>query len=178
MNLALVGYRGVGKSHVAHLVGERLAWPVVDVDLELQRRERRSIAEIFAADGEDAFREIEATLIDELMRRDQHVFALGGGAVLRAENRTAIQARAFTVWLTANPATILQRISTDAASPTQRPRLTDAATPLEEIERLLKRREPLYRETADVIVDAENQTPERAAAEIYQLFAPLIESAS
>ncbi|UUO08128.1 shikimate kinase [Blastopirellula sp. J2-11] len=177
MNLALVGFRGVGKSHVARLLGERLGWPVVDADVELQRRAQRTIAQIFAADGEPAFRDLETAVIADLMQQDQQVIALGGGAVLRAENRAAIQTSSYTVWLTAAAETILDRISADAATAAQRPRLTDA-TPLAEIEHLLQIREPLYRETADVIVDTQQQTPEEVAWEIYQFFAPLIESAS
>ncbi|EAQ77440.1 shikimate kinase [Blastopirellula marina] len=177
MNLALVGFRGVGKSHVARLLGERLGWPVIDADVELQRRAQRTIAQIFAADGEPAFRDLETAVIADLMQQDQQVVALGGGAVLRAENRAAIQANSYTFWLTADADTIMARISADAATATQRPRLTEM-TPREEIEQLLQVRESLYRETADVIVDAQQQTPEEVAREIYQFFAPLIESAS
>ncbi|MCC9605289.1 shikimate kinase [Blastopirellula sp. JC732] len=177
MNLALVGFRGVGKSHVARLLGERLGWPAVDADVELQTRAQQTIAEIFAADGEQAFRDLETAVVADLTQRDQQVIALGGGAVLRAENRAAIRSNCFTVWLTADAETILARISADTATAAQRPGLTDKQ-PLDEIQHLLEVREPLYREAADAIVDTQTRTPEEAADEIYQLFAPKIESAS
>src|SRR5690606_34528506 len=121
-----------------------------------------------------AFRDLETAVITDLMQRDEQVIALGGGAILRPENRAVIQANSYTVWLTADVETILARISADAANAAQRPSLT-AATPLEEVAQLLQVREPLYRDTADVVVDTQHQTPEEVALEIYQFFAPLIE---
>ncbi|PQO42952.1 shikimate kinase [Blastopirellula marina] len=177
MNLALVGFRGVGKSHVARLLGERLGWPVIDADVELQRRAQRTIAEIFAADGEQAFRDLETEVIADLTSQDGLVIAFGGGAVLRPENRAAIKSNCYAVWLTADAETLMTRIAGDAATAAQRPGLTDKA-PLDEIRHLLEVREPLYRAAADGIVDTQTRTPEEAAAEIYELFAPLIESAS
>lgn len=177
MNLALVGFRGVGKSHVARLLGERLGWPVVDADVELQRRAQRTIAEIFAADGEQTFRDLETAVIADLTQCDGQVIALGGGAVLRPENRAAIKANCYAVWLTADAEILMTRIAGDSATAAQRPGLTDKA-PLDEIRHLLEIREPLYRAAADAIVDTQTRTPEAAAAEIYELFAPLIESAS
>ncbi|TWT39762.1 shikimate kinase [Blastopirellula retiformator] len=177
MNLALVGFRGVGKSHVARLLAERLDWPAIDADVELQRRAQRTIAEIFAADGEQAFRDLETDLLLDLTQHDRQILALGGGAILRPENRQAIRERCFTVWLTADAETIFSRISADDATAAQRPGLTDKS-PQDEIQHLLELRDPLYREAADAIVDTQARTPVEAADAIYQLFAPKIESAS
>src|SRR5688500_2590703 len=82
MNLLLIGYRGTGKSTVARLVAERLNWPWLDADVELERRAGKSIAAIFAEDGEPAFRDLESQVLAELVQADRHVLALGGGVIL------------------------------------------------------------------------------------------------
>src|SRR5688572_30506661 len=87
MNLFLIGYRGSGKTTVARALGELLRWPWLDADVELERRAGKSIQQIFADDGEGAFRDLESAVVADLARLDRHVLALGGGAVMRDENR-------------------------------------------------------------------------------------------
>jgi shikimate kinase len=91
MNIALIGYRGTGKTTVAQQLALRLGWDWVDADVELELRAGKSIAAIFADDGESAFRDLEATTLDDLIRRDRTVLALGGGIVLRPENRALLR---------------------------------------------------------------------------------------
>jgi shikimate kinase len=169
MNLLLIGYRGTGKSTVGHLVASQLGMPFVDADEELEGRAGRSIREIFASGGEAAFRELEAVVVGDLLAGDKRVVALGGGAVLRAENRAAIQAaHNAVVWLQATAATLNHRISADTTTSQRRPNLTQAGG-LQEIQRLLAVREPLYRECAKFAVDTEGKTPEQIAAEVVSL---------
>jgi shikimate kinase len=151
MNLLLIGYRGTGKSTVARLVAERLGWQWLDADVELERRAGKSIAEIFADSGEGAFRELESQVLAELVRLDWHVLALGGGVVLQPQNREVIKRAGPVVWLTADPETILDRISADPTTAARRPNLARGG--LEEIRDLLAMREPLYRECATAAVD-------------------------
>jgi len=152
MNLLLIGYRGTGKSAVAQLVAERLGWRWLDADAELERRAGKSIAAIFADDGEPAFRELESQMLAELVRLDRHVLALGGGVVLRAQNRELIKKAGAVVWLTADAATINTRVAGDPATAARRPNLT-ASGGIEEIRALLAQREPLYRECVTAVVD-------------------------
>jgi shikimate kinase len=165
MLLTLIGYRATGKTTLARLLAERLGWDWIDADVEIERRAGKSIAQIFADDGEPAFRDLEAAVIADLCRRERLVLAAGGGASLRAENRQAMRAAGKVVWLTARPETILARMTGDVTTAARRPSLTDRA-PLEEITQLLQKREPVYRESADWVVDTEGRTPRELVEEI------------
>jgi shikimate kinase len=165
MNIVLIGYRGTGKSEVARQLALRLGWDWVDADVEVELKAGKSIAAIFADDGEPAFRDLEATILAELVQRDRAVLALGGGVVLRPANRSLLRQVTKVVWLTATPETIARRLAADAATASRRPNLT-AAGGLEEIRRLLAERTPLYRELGDIEIDTENKSAAEVAAEI------------
>jgi shikimate kinase len=158
MNLVLIGYRGTGKTTVARLVAERLNWPACDSDEQIEELAGKSIAEIFRADGEEAFRALEAQAVETLSKRDCCVVALGGGAVLRAENRQAIARQGKVVWLAASPETLWQRIQADDNTAARRPNLT-AAGGISEIIATLALRDPIYRQCADLEVDTTDKTP-------------------
>jgi shikimate kinase len=167
-NLFLVGYRGTGKSVVGQQLAGRLTREAIDLDAEIERRAGRTIAEIFSGDGEEAFRVIEAELLDELSRVEKRILALGGGAVLRPGNRAKLKARGKTVWLVARPETLWQRISEDRATAQRRPNLT-AQGGLAEVVEILARRLPAYRESADWLVDTEGKTADEVVDEIVRL---------
>lgn len=162
MNLVLIGYRGTGKSQVARLVSERLRWPVFDADDQIERVAGCSISRIFDEQGEDAFRDFETTVVEDLAGRPRSVLALGGGAVLRKRNRAAIARQGRVVWLTASPETILRRIQADSDSASRRPNLT-ATGGITEIIATLEARNPIYRQCADLVVDTEDKTPAEVA---------------
>lgn len=165
MNIVLIGYRATGKTTLARLLAERLGWQWIDADVEIERRAGKTIAEIFAQDGEPAFRELESQVIAELCAQANIVIAAGGGAPLRPENRRAMKAGGKVVWLQASPQTIYQRMYSDPTTSQRRPNLT-ARGGMEEIVELLAKREPIYRETADFAVDTEGKTPEQLVDEI------------
>ncbi len=165
MLLILIGYRATGKTTLARLLATRLDYEWVDADVEIERRSGKSIAQIFAEDGEPAFRDLEAEVIADLCRRERLVLAAGGGAPLRDETRRIMRRNGTVVWLLAEPETILSRMSADATTATHRPNLTERG-PLEEIVQLLVAREPIYRESAHLVVDTERKTPEQLVAEI------------
>jgi len=167
MNLILIGYRATGKTTLGRLLAERLGWEWADADVEIEHRAGKSIARIFADDGEPAFRDLEAAVIAELCRRQRLVLATGGGAPLREESRRAMRQSGSVVWLVARPETILKRMSADQTTAGRRPNLTDR-NPLEEIIHLLERREAIYRESAHLVVDTEGKSPERLVGEILQ----------
>src|SRR5262245_13906122 len=107
--LFLIGYRGTGKSTVARLLAERVGWAYLDADAVLERRLGRSIRQIFAEDGEPAFREREAAVLAELCQCRQHVIATGGGVILRPENRERLKQAGRVVLLTADAEVIWRR---------------------------------------------------------------------
>jgi shikimate kinase len=164
----LIGYRGTGKSTVARHLARRLGWDWLDADAELERRAGRTIRQIFAADGEPAFRDLETALLRELCGHRQHVLALGGGVVLREENRQLLRAPGhFVVWLRADARTIWRRLQADPESAERRPDLSVGG--LAEIEELLERRQPWYVACADQVLETAGRTPNEVAEEIAAL---------
>ncbi len=125
MTIVLIGYRGTGKTTVAQVVASRLGCDWIDSDAEIERHAGKSIAAIFETAGESGFRELESQRLAELTQRKRLVLAVGGGAVLRKSNRDRLKSFGHVVWLTADPATILARISGDATSAARRPNLTN-----------------------------------------------------
>jgi len=170
MLLSLIGYRGSGKTTVAQAAALRLAWDWVDADVEIELGAGKSIGAIFADDGEGHFRELESAVLADLMRRERTVLALGGGVVLRASNRQELIAssrdgRGKTVWLKASPALLWERITTDTTTAARRPNLTPGGG-LEEVKTLLTRREPLYRECADLVIETDGKSLAEVANEV------------
>ena len=167
MNLVLIGYRATGKTTVARLLAQQLGWSSIDADVEIERRAGKSIARMFAEDGEPVFCDLEAAVIADLCGQDRLVLAAGGGAPMRQESRAAMRQGGKVVWLKAEPATIHARMSGDATTATRRPNLTEK-NPWDEIVHLLAKREPIYRQTAHLEVDTEGKSPQQVAAEILQ----------
>jgi shikimate kinase len=167
MNVFLIGYRGSGKTAVAAALSKELGWSWIDADAELELRAGKTIKDIFAADGELAFRDLESAVAADLVKNDRRIIAWGGGIVLRDENRRLLQGRGKTVWLSASPETLFQRIRGDATTAERRPNLTGQGG-LEEIRTLLENRTPLYAGCADLTIDAEAGTPAEIARRIIQ----------
>ena len=164
-NVILIGYRGTGKTTVGRLLAKRLNWAFVDADDEVECAAGKSIAEIFAEDGEVAFRDLEQQTVADLTQRPNTVVSLGGGAVLRSENRAAIRAGGSVIWLTASPTTIHARMNADATTGARRPNLTSQGG-LAEIEELLQQREAFYRECADLEIDTDDVAIDDLAVKI------------
>ena len=151
-HIYLTGYRGSGKSSVGKMLAKKLKRVCIDLDDEVERLAGRTIHEVFARDGEAAFRDLEENALREASRRPPAVISLGGGAVLRTANRDIIRKTGICVWLQVDAATVLQRLNRDSGTPDRRPALTKLS-PRQEIETLLEQREPIYREVADHQVD-------------------------
>jgi shikimate kinase len=165
--LALIGYRGTGKSTIARHLALTLGWDWVDADVELELRAGKTISAIFADDGELAFRDLESQVLADLVRRERVVLAAGGGVVLREANRKLLKEFTRVVWLQASAETILARIATDATTSGRRPNLTVRGG-ADEVIQLLRERTPLYEQCADLTIDTEQRTPAEIATEIVQ----------
>jgi shikimate kinase len=161
----LIGYRGSGKTSVARELASQLGYDWIDADDVVERDAGKTIAAIFADGGESAFRDWEARVVAALSRKRRTVVALGGGAVLREENRQAICEAGPVVWLTASVDTILERVAADSTTASRRPNLTTAGGRAE-IEALLAIRTPFYRQCATLVVDTEGKTSAKVAEEI------------
>jgi len=160
--ITLIGYRGSGKSTVARRLAEKLGCDWLDADVELERREGCTIAEFIRTRGEPAFRDAEAAILDELLARCEGVLATGGGVVLRADNRVRLrQAGRPVVWLRVQAGVARERLASDPVTLDRRPALV-GTDPLAEIAAAIDAREPLYRETADLIVDVDGLKPAQA----------------
>ena len=164
-NVFLIGYRGTGKSAVAQRLAMKLGWEWVDADVEIELCAGKSIAQMFADEGEEAFRDLEEGVVARLCERESQVVALGGGAVLRPPTQERIRQSGKVVWLTASPRTIAQRLAGDATTATRRPNLTPGGG-LAEIEQVLRERSPIYQLCADLTVDTEGREPREIANEI------------
>jgi shikimate kinase len=164
-SIFLIGYRGTGKSTVARHLAQRLGYDSIDADEAIERRAGKTIAAIFAEDGEAFFRDLESQLVTELTDLRRTVVALGGGAVLRDVNRSAICAAGPVVWLTAPVEVIVGRLAADTTTADRRPNLTRIGG-REEVEALLAERTPIYRQCATLVVNTDGKTCAQVADEI------------
>src|SRR5438445_547969 len=135
----LIGYRGAGKTSVAKALSAKLGWPWFDADAILEERAGKTIRQMFADDGENAFRDLEARVLADLAQTKESIVATGGGVVQRPENREQLK-RGFVVWLTAPAEILWRRLQVDPTTDERRPDLAQGG--LAEIESLLAIREP------------------------------------
>lgn len=172
MIISFVGYRGTGKTSVSQQVARLLGFPWYDTDDLIVQRGGRDIQDIFARDGESAFRALESQVLHEVMRQGRAVLSTGGGIILSPANRDLLQQCAAVIWLQADPATIQARLNADGTTTTNRPALTNLA-PREEIEELLKQRTPLYQQVATHTVSTEARSIEDIARDIINQLEPI-----
>lgn len=168
MIVSLIGYRATGKTTVARLLSEALNCPWIDSDQEIVRQAGKSIAEIFAEDGEPVFRNFEARVISELCLKKELILATGGGAIMREETRKVLRESGPVLWLTASAETILSRMGGDPTSESNRPSLTNLPA-LDEIRHLLEVREPFYRDCASIEITTEEYSPEEIVKQILEI---------
>ena len=163
-HIALIGYRGVGKSSVAEGLHHALGYPLVDSDSEIVKIAGKSIPDIFKEDSEDAFRLLESKVIESTCLSDDPVIiSTGGGAVMAVRNRELLSIHSYVILLWASEDIIFQRITGD----TNRPPLTELSL-REEIHRLLKIRTPQYRSIKDFEIDCSSEPVDAIVESIVQ----------
>ena len=150
-NLYLVGFMGAGKTTVARALGRRIGWRVEDIDTRIEARERRTVAAIFAKDGEGYFREAEKAMLHELQPERNLIVATGGGTFVDADNRTMMLADGAVAWLDAPLNRIIDRVPPDGRRP--------LAADREQMEQLFQRRQAAYAQ-AHTRIDASRPVDE------------------
>jgi shikimate kinase len=146
--IALVGLPGSGKSTIGRQLARRLSLSFVDSDSLIEQRLGCSIREFFEREGEERFRDIEESVIDELSLDPTSVLSTGGGTVLRANNRLRLRERCRVVYLRSSPEEVFRRLRHDRNRP-----LLQVADPLQRLKDLFAARDALYRETAHFVID-------------------------
>jgi len=164
-NIVLIGFMGCGKSTVARRLEQILHYPLIDTDARIEAEAGMSIAEIFAAEGEEGFRARESLLLREIAASGmpRHIISTGGGIVVRPENRPLLRALGYVVWLRATEEVIHERTRHNRDRP-----LLYAEDPQRRIHELLSARTPFYAEAAHLTVDTEGLSSGEVAAGILE----------
>lgn len=161
-NIILIGFMGSGKTTTGISLSYKLQCTLSDTDKMIEKREGMSISEIFAARGEAYFREKETELLRELKSgKTRQIFSVGGGTPLRAENRKLLHELGMVVWLKVSAEAVYERLKGDTTRP-----LLQGADPMEKIKTLLKEREALYTDAADIVVVTDKKGTAQIAEEI------------
>lgn len=150
-NIILIGFMGSGKTTVGVKLSYRLRMPVEDTDKMIEKRFGMSVSEIFAREGEAAFRAMETEVLREIAQQDfTRIYSVGGGTPVREENRPLLKACGTVIYLRAKPETIYERLRGDTTRP-----LLQCEDPLTRIKTLMGERSAAYEECADLIVDVD-----------------------
>jgi shikimate kinase len=163
-NIALIGFMGTGKSSVGQLVAQQLHFTFLDTDHVIESRTGKSISEIFAKDGEPAFRELEKKIVAELTTRKKTVISTGGGLPVNPDNLASLKNHSLVVCLWASAEKIWDRVRSQSHRP-----LLNEPDPLAKIKKLLEQREPFYRQ-ADVLLNTEMRAVKDVAQQVVHQF--------
>ena len=162
MNIALIGYRGTGKSHVARLLATKLGLSRISLDQAIAGRAGMTIPQIVEKYGWPGFRDLETQEVRHATACDGLVIDCGGGVIERPENIDLLRVNSRIIWLQASVPVIIARIGGDDG----RPALTAGKSFTEEVAEVLERRIPLYAAAADLKINTDSLTPEEIADQI------------
>jgi shikimate kinase len=160
-NTFLIGPMGAGKSTIGRHLAELLGKDFRDSDQEIEKRTGAGIPLIFEIEGEAGFRNRESSVLNDLTRQSNLVLATGGGIILSPDNRKTLHERGIVVYLHAPLETLLARTRRDRHRP-----LLQTADRRRTLEDILKAREPIYREAADIVIETSHRSPMSVAREI------------
>lgn len=164
MPVFLIGPMGAGKTTIGRHLARLLDKSFVDLDQEIERSCGADISWIFDVEGEAGFRRRESAMLCEVANRNNMVIATGGGAVLDSENRALMKRAGIVVFLSVTTKVLYNRMQQD----TKRP-LLQGGDKKAMIASIVKEREPLYKEIADIVFDGHKKTPALAAQELASL---------
>lgn len=153
---------GAGKTTVGKIIAKQLGFSFLDTDDEIVKRTGADIGWIFELEGEEGFREREEEVLSDIAKYKSHVFATGGGMVESAKNRAILASQGFVIYLSAPVETQVARVTHDSHRP-----LLDGLKTREDLhsrlDEIQKRREPWYREIADVTIEISSSSKDSKA---------------
>lgn len=166
-NIILIGYMGCGKTTIGKSLAKICSANFLDTDEMIEEKQGRTIRAIFATDGEEAFRNMETSYLQNLLRlrREGLIISTGGGMPVREENRKLLHQLGSVVYLKANPETIYERVKGD----TKRP-LLQCEDPLARIREMLNQRTQAYESAADYIIQVDTQGQQEIAEMIKERY--------
>ena len=161
-DIILIGYMGCGKSTVGVRLSYRLQQPFLDTDKIIESKQERSISDIFKEEGEEYFRQLETSCINDLLQEKKwYVIATGGGLPMRSENRELLKKLGTVIYLRVSPKTVYARLKNDTTRP-----LLQGENPMQKIIDMIEQRGPKYEEAADIIIDVDGKNFDEILAEI------------
>ena len=160
-NVFLVGPMGVGKTTIGRVLANLLGLEFFDSDREIESSTGADIPWIFDVEGESGFRVRETRMIEQLSNKQGIVLATGGGVVLTEENRQRLKNRGVVVYLRSSIKHQIERTSRDKNRP-----LLQSSNPEKKICELMKIRDPLYQEVADIIIETNRRNPRAISQDI------------
>lgn len=161
-NVILIGFMGAGKTRVGGAYAAEAGSPLLDTDQMIEIEAGMSISDIFATQGEPAFRRAETRVLEKLLAEtDRSVISVGGGLPLLEQNRVILRQLGTVVFLRVQPETVLARLKGDTTRP-----LLMGENVEQKVRELLAYRNPLYEAAAHCVIDVDGKTPEEIAAEI------------
>ena len=163
MNIALIGYRGTGKSTIARRLAAKLNMDFVDLDEEIVKVDGRPIPGIFAESGEPFFRELEKEAVAKVAALDNKCIACGGGAVLVKENIDRLKSNSTVILLQTKPEIIYLRVKGDK----NRPALTKKSG-IDEVKHMISQRQKLYEKAADFKIDTSRDSVNESVRKIIE----------
>lgn len=163
-NIILIGFMGSGKTTFGKWIARNKGYKLCDTDQYIEMQQKRSIKEIFAADGEEAFRDMETEAVKEMCTKLSHtVISVGGGLPLREENRKLLRQLGTVVYLRTSEALLIQRLQNDKDRP-----LLAGGNLKKKIRSLMTSREELYLNAADIVIDTDRMSFEEMYSKIKQ----------
>ncbi len=163
-NIILTGFMGCGKTSVGIRLSYTLRRTLIDTDKWIEKKQGKTVSEIFASEGEEAFRRMESECIRELIgTAEGQVISTGGGLPVRKENRKLLKELGTVYYLKATPECVYERLKGDTTRP-----LLQGENPREKIRELLEAREAFYQEGADVVIEVSAKSFEDIITEIVE----------
>lgn len=163
-NLILIGFMGAGKTSVGEELAGRFGKTLIDTDRMIEERAGMSISDIFAVQGEEAFRRLETEVLEQLISEASgEMISVGGGLPLREENRKLLKKLGTVIYLRVRPETVLARLKGDTTRP-----LLQGDDVEEKVNSLLSKRGPIYEMAADRIISVDGRSVEQIADAIIE----------